>query len=40
VLGERREAFERDLRAALLQISPDGNFREDVKLDACLGTLR
>jgi SAM-dependent methyltransferase len=40
VLGERREAFERDLRAALLQISPDGSFREEVKLDACLGTLR
>ncbi len=33
VLGDKREAFERDLREALLFINPDGWFEEEVKVE-------
>ncbi len=36
VLGERREGFERDLRATLEALSPDGRFEEEIALEAIL----
>jgi ubiquinone/menaquinone biosynthesis C-methylase UbiE len=40
VLGERRDAFEKDLRETLLRLDPGGRFTEDVSLEVHLGTLR
>jgi SAM-dependent methyltransferase len=37
-LGERREAFERELRAALLEFSPSGTFDEMVESEALLAS--
>ncbi len=39
LLGDRREAFEQDLRDTLLRLNPDGLFTEDVTLEVHLGTL-
>ncbi len=36
VLGDRREAFEADLRRTLLALSPDGVFEEEVRIGAFL----
>lgn len=36
VLGDKREPFERDLRATLHELNPDGVFTEDVVLEAIL----
>jgi SAM-dependent methyltransferase len=36
-LGDRREAFEDELRAALLQLSPDGRFTEIAEMSALIG---
>ena len=36
VLGERRAGFERDLRSTLLALNPDGQFEEEVALEAIL----
>ena len=40
VLGNLREPFERDLRAALLALNPEGVFTEDVVLKATLAWRR
>ncbi len=36
VLGERREGFERDLRATLEALNPNGRFEEEIALEAIL----
>ncbi|HUY49248.1 MAG TPA: class I SAM-dependent methyltransferase [Streptosporangiaceae bacterium] len=37
-LGDRKDAFDRDLRAALLQFSPDGHYSETVRTEAIIAT--
>lgn len=37
-LGERKEQFERDLRARLAEISPDGRFEEIAEMTAVIAT--
>lgn len=38
LLGERREAFEAELRAVLVALCPGGDYTEEVRLEVLLGT--
>lgn len=40
LLGERREAFEKDLRESLLKMNPEGRFVEEVCLEVHMGFLK
>ncbi|MFF9870026.1 hypothetical protein ACF1G0_32335 [Streptomyces sp. NPDC013953] len=37
-LGERKDAFEQDLRAALLAFNPSGQFNEVIRTEAIIAT--